>query len=88
MTTLFVLAYVYVGLYGYSYLDAGKNVMTLFQNKGWTTIITDDLSENVLFMMSVVLGLLTGLVGLIMSNLDQELFANINADNPTGIGFL
>lgn len=78
----------YVGLYGYSYLDAGKNVMTLFQNKGWTTIITDDLSENVLFMMSVVLGLLTGLVGLIMSNLDQELFANINADNPTGIGFL
>jgi hypothetical protein len=79
---------VYVGLYGYSYLDAGKNVMTLFQNKGWTTIITDDLSENVLFMMSVVLGLLTGLVGLIMSNLDQELFANINADNPTGIGFL
>ena len=62
--------------------------MTLFQNKGWTTIITDDLSENVLFMMSVVLGLLTGLVGLIMSNLDQELFANINADNPTGIGFL
>ena len=88
MTTLFVLAYVYVGLYGYSYLDAGKNVMTLFQNKGWTTIITDDLSENVLFMMSVVLGLLTGLVGLIMSNLDQELFANINADNHTGIGFL
>eukprot|EP00957_Ditylum_brightwellii_P088040 6706369-Ditylum_brightwellii.AAC.1 len=26
-------AYVYVGLYGYSYIDAGKNVMRLFQNK-------------------------------------------------------
>lgn len=24
-------AYVYVGLYGYGYLDAGRNVVTLFQ---------------------------------------------------------
>jgi Plasma-membrane choline transporter len=33
-------AYVYVGLYGYSYLDAGRNVMALFQHKGWTTLMT------------------------------------------------
>lgn len=32
-------AYVYVGLYGYSYLEAGRNVITLFENKGWTAIV-------------------------------------------------
>lgn len=81
-------AYVYVGLYGYSYLDAGKNVITLFQNKGWTTIITDDLAENVLFMMSIVIGLITGLVGLIVASLDQNIFANLNVENPGSAGFL
>lgn len=81
-------AYVYVGLYGYSYLDAGKNVITLFQNKGWTTIITDDLAENVLFMMSIVIGLITGLVGLIVASLDQNIFANLDVENPGSAGFL
>ena len=27
-------AYIYVGMYGYSYIEAGKNVMTLFGAKG------------------------------------------------------
>lgn len=80
-------AYVYVGLYGYSYLDAGRNVMTLFQNKGWTVIITDDLAENVLFMISVGIGLITGLIGLILASLDQNLFANFEDASPTTIGF-
>lgn len=82
------IAYVYVGLYGYNYLDAGKNVITLFQNKGWTTIITDDLVENVLFMMNVGLGLITGLVGLFMVKLDQNLFANLGVEDTSSIGFL
>ena len=88
--TLFLLlvAYVYIGLYGYNYLDAGKNVITLFQNKGWSVIITDNLVDNVLFMMSLVLGLLTGVVGLIMANLDQNLFANLGVENTASVGFL
>jgi len=81
-------AYVYVGLYGYSYLDAGRNVITLFQNKGWTSIITDDLTDNVLFMVSVGIGLLTGLVGLVIANLDQNLFANMGFDDPGSVGFV
>ena len=28
-------AFVYVGLYGYSFIDSGKNVMTLFKTRGW-----------------------------------------------------
>lgn len=81
-------AYVYVGLYGYNYLDAGRNVISLFQNKGWTTVITDDLAENALFMMSVANALLTGLVGFIVGTMDQNIFANYGVDSPGGIGFV
>lgn len=81
-------AYVYVGLYGYSYLEAGKNVITLFQNKGWTVIISDDLVENVLFMVSVAIGLITGLIGLIIASMDENIFAGIGVENAGMVGFL
>ena len=77
-----------MGLYGYSYLDAGRNVITLFQNKGWTAIITDDLIENVLLMMSVVIGLISGMIGLILVSMDQNLLAALNVDNYKMAGFL
>ena len=57
-------AYIYVGLYGYSYLDAGKNVMTLFKNRGWDVIIADDLVSNTLGLVSLIVGLLIGGLGL------------------------
>jgi hypothetical protein len=81
-------AYIYVGLYGYSYLDAGRNVIELFQAKGWTTIISDSLAARVLGMISLVIGLFTGLVGFIMASLDQNIFADYGVDNSSGIGFL
>ena len=74
-------AYVYVGLYGYSYLDAGRNVMQLFQAKGWSVIITDDLVDNVLFMVSVGIGLLTGLVSLFLGEIDGQLLAGIGYED-------
>jgi len=60
-------AYIYVGLYGYSYLEAGKNVFTLFKNRGWEAIIADDLVSNTLFFVSVVVGLLSGSIGVILA---------------------
>lgn len=60
-------AFIYVGLYGYSYLEAGKNVFTLFKNRGWEAIIADDLVSNTLFFVSVVVGGIAGAVGLILS---------------------
>jgi len=60
--------FVYVGLYGYGYIEAGKNVMTLFQNRGWEAIIADDLVGNVLFLMSLITGLLFGGVGIILES--------------------
>jgi len=57
-------AFVYVGLYGYSYLEAGKNVFTLFKNRGWEAIIADDLISNVFFFLSVCVGLICAAIGL------------------------
>jgi len=71
-------AYIYVGLYGYSYCQAGKNVMTLFHDRGWDAIITDDLVSNTLLLVSVVTGLITGCIGIILT-----LFTDwFPADNP------
>ncbi|KAI2497367.1 Plasma-membrane choline transporter [Fragilaria crotonensis] len=36
-------AFVYVGLYGYPCIEAGKSVMNLFRQRGWTTLIADRL---------------------------------------------
>lgn len=52
-------AYVYVALYGYDYLTAGSKVMTLFRERGWTTIVQDDLIQRVLQLASLALGVLT-----------------------------
>lgn len=53
-----------MGLYGYSYLEAGRKVMSLFAERGWSVIINDDLVTNVLSLMSLVIASLTGCVGL------------------------
>ena len=78
---------VYVGLYGFSYLEAGRNVVQLFQAKGWTTIITDDLADNVLFMMSVAIGLASGVIGMIMGLMNQNAFVALGFDHSAGPAF-
>jgi len=66
-------AYVYVGLYGFDYVTAGKNVIQLFQQKGWTVIIADDLTDRVLMMVSMCVGIITGLTGLALSLWDPNI---------------
>ncbi len=68
-------AFVYVGLYGYSFIDASKNVITLFKSRGWTAIITDYMVDRVLMMLSFGNGLLAGAVAAYVSyafHLDLE----------------
>eukprot|EP00804_Cyclotella_cryptica_P027864 CCRYP_003782-RB/>CCRYP_003782-RB protein AED:0.24 eAED:0.24 QI:507/1/1/1/0.8/0.66/6/419/513 len=71
-------AYIYVGMYGYSYLEAGKNVMTLFKQKGWTVIINDDLISNTLSLFNLVVGALVGAFGLAMYEANPEWLASID----------
>jgi len=61
--------------------------MTLLKNKGWDVIITDNLVDNVLLMVSFVIGLVTGLVGLIVAGIDQNLLADLGYENVELVGF-
>jgi hypothetical protein len=75
-----------VGLYGYSYLEAGKNVFTLFRNRGWEAIIADDLVQNVLFLMSLMTGGVMGGLALIM-DVSTNLFDEAGGDSKA-VAFL
>jgi hypothetical protein len=61
-------AYVYVGLYGYGYIEAGKNVMALFKNRGWDVVIADDLVGNALGLTALMTGCLMGVFGLVLES--------------------
>mmetsp|Transcript_50445 Transcript_50445/g.74825 ORF Transcript_50445/g.74825 Transcript_50445/m.74825 type:complete len:473 (+) Transcript_50445:182-1600(+) len=80
-------AFIYVGLYGYSYLEAGKNVMTLFQNRGWEAVIADDLVGNVLFLISVVVGGVTGGVGILLLHVTDWFPDDTGINSATAFGF-
>lgn len=58
------------------------------ENKGWTAIIADDLADNVLFMMSVAIGLASGLVGVIIGFLDSGMFADLGFEHAAGPAFV
>jgi len=60
-------AFVYVGLYGYSFIDAAKNVINLFKERGWSTIITDSLAHFVLTLVSLCVGLIVGGISTLIS---------------------
>lgn len=81
-------AYIYVGLYGFNYIEAGRNVITLFEHKGFTVIISDDLASNVLFMMAIGIGLATGIIGLLLGYSDSNLFESMGFDNGGLPGFV
>lgn len=60
-------AFIYCGLYGYDYLTAGRNVMSLFDARGWTLIINDDMVTNCLQLSCLVLSCLTGCAGMLIT---------------------
>ena len=69
-------AFTYVGIYGYSFIEAGRNVTNLFKSRGWTTIITDSLAQNVLTLVSVGVGLITAITCLIISYTHNMVFGD------------
>ena len=56
-----------MGLYGYSYCEAGKNVFQLFFHRGWSTIISDALVIRMLWMMCLCIGVVNALASAILS---------------------
>lgn len=77
-------AYIYVGLYGYDYLESGKRVMNLFKQRGWNVIIADNLTNRLLGIMCLTIGILTGLCTLFVTFLADELESK---QGWLGVGF-
>lgn len=70
-------AMIYVGLYGYDFLTAGKNVITLFRARGWSSIISNNLVHRALMTVATFISLATGLLISVVWNL----FEFHNSDN-------
>lgn len=81
-------AYVYVGLYGYPYAAAARNSTELLRNKGWDGVVGAQLSTNVLFMVNVAIGLLTGMCGLMFGAYEYRTMWTSGFMNPASGGFL
>jgi len=62
-------AFVYVGLYGYDYVTAGRRVAELLQARGWSTIISDNLVHQMLLLVCLVVGFLSGLIGMFLADI-------------------
>ena len=77
-------AFVYVGVYGYGYCEAGKSVMQLFKDRGWEAVIADDLVGMVLFMMSLIVGGITGGIGILFVR-STEWLANADGVGDTDV---
>ena len=59
-------AFIYVGIHGYSYLYAGKQVCCLFATQGMTAINNDFFVEMIFFAFSIGIGLASAALGVII----------------------
>ena len=60
--------------------------MILFKQKGWSVIISDNLISNVLSLFCLIIGSLTGCVGLIMNEINPSWFDGFG-DAAIGVAF-
>jgi len=83
-------AFTYIGLYHYGLQDSGHKVNELFDRRGWSRIVTDDLIPSVLTMVSLVIGGLSGSFAVILQALDGEGLTSFGHPVATSftIGFL
>jgi len=81
-------AYIYVGLYGYTYIQSGKKVYSLFTSRGWTFLINDNLIGHTLSLIGLVIALLSGIFGALVDSFTLNgLFPNVG-EGSTYLSFL
>lgn len=78
-------SFTYVGLYGYGLVEGGQNAADLFEKRGWSAIVSDDLAPNVLLMTSLVIGGVTGLFAHLIENIES--FALTSLGEPGLVSF-
>ena len=66
-------------------MEAGKNVFTLFKDRGWDAIIADDLISNVLLLVSLIVGGIIGALAVVIEK-SSDLFEDAGG-NATVLAF-
>lgn len=56
-------AYAYVAAYGYDFFTSGKLALDLFERRGWTAIVNDNLISYVFSIVAMGIAVLGGIVG-------------------------
>lgn len=54
-------AFVFVGIYGYGYVESGRKVLELFVANGWSSIASERLASYVTGCITFTVGVITGL---------------------------
>jgi len=80
-------AIVYVGLYGYDYLQAGKNVVSLIKNTGWTSFIADRLVFRVIFFCHLSIGVISGFSSVIVDKIVGPVFLDKDEEGEGDLRF-
>jgi len=71
-------SFTYIGLYGYKFWDSGSKASQLFEARGWTHVVSDDLIMTVMAMSSMIIGGSTACLGLIVEEVDGYSFTSLN----------
>jgi len=79
-------SFTYVGLYGYKFWDSGSKASQLFEARGWTHVVSDDLIMTVMAMSSMIIGGTTACLGLIVEEVDGYSLTSLN--EPIATAFL
>lgn len=79
-------SYTYIGLYGYKFWDSGSKASQLFEARGWTHVVSDDLIMTVMAMTSLIVGGSTACLGLVVEEVDGYSFTSLN--KPIATAFL
>lgn len=83
-------AFTFVGIHGDGYISSGRQVVSLFKQRGWTGITTDILADMVMVTMKVSIALLTALVGWWLVKKDNDIFVGVGVDpeEDDAVGFV
>lgn len=79
-------SYSYIGLFGYSFWESGSKASQLFNARGWTNVVSEDLILTALTVSSVAIAISTACLGLIVEEVDGFNFTTLH--KPVETAFL
>ncbi|KAG9410299.1 putative choline transporter, neither null mutation nor overexpression affects choline transport [Aphanomyces cochlioides] len=65
-------AFIYVAMYGFRFTQAGKCASGLFKQRGLSAVVNDDFVGQTLAFVSLICGLICGILGLIYTYIDPK----------------